>query len=339
MKLTFEQIKACAKGVMEVTEENGAAVFHRFSEAQRAVYACSPNEKFSYTVEMSASVTLDFYTDADAICLTLSGTCWDGRPEIPVAILENGGMVNSAAIRRTVGSSGKQISFGPAVFRFPLSKGEKRVTVSLFYLTKSCLSDIVLENAGVFRPYTHAKTWLAFGDSITQGHNCTVSSLTYVNQTAALLDAEVHNYGIGGEKFWDKTIVPGTYPKCDFVSVAYGTNDYVGYTAEEFDHHMPAFMKAAAKEFSDVPVFIILPIWRQLEKNNHVGPQGRTLEEVRELLRQEAKKYPNFHIIEGRELVPHHATFYGDGTLLHPNDLGDTFYARNLYAEMMKVLK
>ncbi len=340
MKLTFEQVKACTKGAMEVREENGAAAFYRFSPAQSAPYDLPdcPEERFRYTCDTTASVMVDFWTDADAITLTLSGTCLDGRPEIPVEILENGTMVQSAKVARTVDSTGQVVPYGPATFRFPLSKGEKRVTVCPFYLTVNRISDVILENATTFRPYEHAKTMLAFGDSITQGHICAHASLTYVNQVAMLLDAEVHNYGIGGETFWDKKIVPGTYPRCDFVTVAYGTNDFVKCSAEEFDHHMPAFMKAVAAEFASVPVFIILPIWRQAEIRSDRRKQGRTLEEVRQLLRQESAKYPNFHVIEGRELVPHHATFYGDTTLLHPNDLGDTFYARNLYNELIKVL-
>jgi hypothetical protein len=43
------------------------------------------------------------------------------------------------------------------------------------------------------------------------------------------------------------------------------------------------------------------------------------------MIRREAGKYPNFHIIDGSRLVPHLPDFYADPYLLHPNDLG--FYS------------
>ena len=38
MKLDLAQMKVITKGVMEVTEETGAFVFHRLNDAQMSIY-------------------------------------------------------------------------------------------------------------------------------------------------------------------------------------------------------------------------------------------------------------------------------------------------------------
>ena len=65
---------------------------------------------------------------------------------------------------------------------------------------------------------------------------------------------------------------------------------------------------------------------------------GRSLPQVRDMIRREAEKYPNFHIIDGSRLVPHLPDFYADPYLLHPNDLGFSQMALNLYREIAPVL-
>ncbi len=337
MKLTFEQVKACTKGAMEVREENGAAAFYRFSPAQSAPFDlpdCAEG-RFRYTCDTTASVMVDFWTDADAITLTLSGTCLDGRPEIPVEILENGTMVQSAKVARTVDSTGQVVPYGPATFRFPLSKGEKRVTVCPFYLTVNRISDVILENATTFRPYEHAKTMLAFGDSITQGHICAHASLTYVNQVAMLLDAEVHNYGIGGETFWDKKIVPGTYPRCDFVTVAYGTNDFSKSEYDVFLKNSRAFFSALAEQHPGVPIFAITPIWRADWDSERKIPSFFAVEDQ---LRKIAEEIPTMKVIPGYDLVPHDVNLYSDRRL-HPDDGGFSHYGKNLIKEVRAMLE
>ena len=49
---------------------------------------------------------------------------------------------------------------------------------------------------------------ICFGDSITQGYTSKFSSLSYVNQVARALNAEVVNQGIGGYYFNEATIDP-----------------------------------------------------------------------------------------------------------------------------------
>ena len=173
---------------------------------------------------------------------------------------------------------------------------------------------------------------IAFGDSITNGSQSEYPSMTYVNQVARMLDAEVYNFGIGGEYFMEEKIIPGTYPSCDFVTVAYGTNDYRIKNEEYFSHNMPAFFRKVAAEFPEKPIFVILPIWREREEANEVFELG-TLQSVRDRVTAEAAKYPNMTVIDAKDFVPHYEDFFGDKAL-HPNAMGMSQYAMHLYAAM-----
>ena len=60
-------------------------------------------------------------------------------------------------------------------------------------------------------------------------------------------------------------------------------------------------------------------------------PNIGTLPRVRERIRQEAEKYPGFTVLEGLELMPHLPEYFADTPALHPNDLGFSQFAMNLY--------
>ena len=68
MKLDLAQMKAITKGVMDVTEENGAFVFHRLNDAQMGIY--QPNTGGWRRSQALASVHLEFETDATMLSFT-----------------------------------------------------------------------------------------------------------------------------------------------------------------------------------------------------------------------------------------------------------------------------
>ena len=130
----------------------------------------------------------------------------------------------------------------------------------------------------------------------------------------------------------EEKIIPGNYPECDFVTVAYGTNDYRIKNEAYFSHNMPAFFRKVAAEFPEKPIFVILPIWREREEANEVFELG-TLQSVRDRVTAEAAKYPNMTVIDAKDFVPHYEDFFGDKAL-HPNAMGMSQYAMHLYAAM-----
>ena len=336
MKLTYEQLAACIHGAAALTQNPDDSVrVHRFTEAQRAIYV--PEENGFFASEFAANATLDFYTDAESITITLSGRCRERRPEISVDILENGTLQHHLGESRTTGTGKAVLPYGPLSFSCDLSKGEKRVTVYLCYGAVVDSLAVELPDGASLRPYTPSRTMVTFGDSITHGSTVQFSSMSYISQLSRRLDAAVHNYGIGGEVFRGDKIIPGTYPAADLVTVAYGTNDYghEAVTRESFSHNMPEFFRRLHAQFPTAPTFVLLPLWCSgCEEAGTIG----TLEEVRQAIRAEAEKYENNIVIDCQNFVPQLPEFFAD-KVLHPNDLGMTHYAANLYLAIKEHLK
>lgn len=327
MQLTFDQIKTVATGVMEFVEENGLWLY-RFNEAQRAVYDKSPNATLQSM--QAAGITLDFHTDATAIHLTVDGTRDYDNVNRAFDLLIDGNFVHSVdTLGMDNGYTGKVEAYGPHDLLFRLPDGEKRVTIVMPWDASVRIHSMKLENATFFRPAEYKRTMIAFGDSITHGAYAKYACMTYAMQTARMLDAKLYNFGIGGERFRMKKIVKGTYPECDFVTVAYGTNDYSHQPKEAFEEKMPSFFAQLNEAFPNTPIFVILPLWRRMEAWEEKKPLGY-LQDVRDRIAEECKKYPNITVLDGSKWVPHMKDFYGDSTWLHPNDLGMSQYALGL---------
>ena len=64
---------------------------------------------------------------------------------------------------------------------------------------------------------------------------------------------------------------------------------------------------------------------------------GLSAEEVRAILRQEAERYPQIHIIDCWDFIPHEEDYFYDRRL-HPNDAGVACYAEALFPELIRHL-
>ena len=168
---------------------------------------------------------------------------------------------------------------------------------------------------------------ISFGDSITQGYDAIHPSLAYPNQIADFLDAEVFNKGIGGDIFNPALAVCPESVMPDFITVAYGTNDWSHCTRGRLEDNAEQFFRKLAKNYPGVPVLTVLPIWR---KDSGRITNAGTFAEMRELIRKICAAYPSVQIADGMTLVPHlDECFRSDG--LHPNDFGFQFMGRNLF--------
>ena len=330
MLLTKEQIKAAAAGYVACEEKEDGLWFRRMTETHRAIY--DPNHKFHSGACFTSSVMLEFVTDSPFVTVTMTGRRRISLKSVKLDIFVDGAMVAHATEEYEVDEGIVLVPFNPLTLTTNLPEGEHRVTVYLPYLNEGHIASVELADGASFAPFKRKKKWVAFGDSITNGSQSQYPSMTYVNQVARMLDAEAFNFGIGGEYFWDAKIIPGTYPDCDFVTVAYGANDYRIKSEEHFSYHMPAFLKKVAEEFPEKPIFVILPIWRKSEDDGSIYELG-TMQSVRDRIAAEAVNYPNMTVIDGRNFVPHYETFFGD-KVLHPNAMGMSQYAMHLFAQL-----
>lgn len=336
MKLTFDQLRPLIKGAA-VIEENadGSLLLRRFTNRQQA--GCAVADPDYYKCQAAAGCTLDFITDAETLSLTLTGRKKGKRKALILDLLEDG-VPSTSQIRWTTPGEDKNaiIPYGTQTFLFPLKKGEKRVTVQFNNFCTVDALTVALPDGASVRPYPHKRKLIAFGDSITQGHSAVYPSRSYMAQLGRMLDAEVFNFGISGERFQEQKIAAGTYPRCDLVTIAYGTNDFGHRAASEelFARNMPGFMQKAAEEFKNIPVFVLLPLWCADEDtiHNSVG----SLQSVRARIAAEAEKY-GFHVIDCQDFIPHDPAFFAD-LRLHPNDKGMDAYAENVYKAIREII-
>ena len=135
-----------------------------------------------------------------------------------------------------------------------------------------------------------------------------------------------------------KKIVHGSYPQVDFITVAYGTNDFKHCPDKEtFERELTGFYQALHEEFGDTPVLALLPLWRGHESKGDTFALG-TMQQVRERIRIEAEKYPANRVVDCGGFIPPVYDFFADKGL-HPNALGHTFYAKGLLPYVQELLK
>jgi len=331
MFLTGEQIKSVAAGWVNAEETAEGLVFYRFTEEQQTFYK-NTDDHLAARALGSASVTLDFWTDSPFVSVTADGwQCDTPDKYISLDLYENGEPRCLTPFDPPAQILWPELTpVAEKTATAQLQKGERRVTVYLPWNMLTRIRSVELAEGASFRPYTAKRKWIAFGDSITQGVRTEYASLSYVNRVARMLDAQVLNLGIGGDVMRDAGLLPHTYPDCEFVTSAFGTNDYSKDTEEFFSHHMPAYLHNLAAQFPNIPVFILLPLWRGMEDAAPEKPLG-TLQEVRHRIAREAAKYENMTVIDCQHFLPHDAEFYGDTARLHPNARGFACYADALY--------
>ena len=337
MKLDLAQMKAIAKGVMDVTEENGAFVFHRLNKAQMGIY--KPNTGGWRRAQALASVHLDLETDADMLSFTaVNGWNSTGVRYFYFDLWVDGKMLYHDGFSYNENADGTtMMRFGPWHTDLAMPAGSKRVQLYLPAICHVELQAVELKGATYVKPVESKRRWLAFGDSITEAHSSHMPSMQYTEQVARAIDAEVLNQGAGGEQFMACKIVPGSYPKVDFITVAYGTNDYTHCPNEEtFEREAGGFFQALHREFGDTPVLVLLPLWRGHEKTGKAFALGSLLR-VRERIREIALRYPANRVVDCSGFIPPVYDFFADKGL-HPNALGHTFYAKGLLPEVKKLL-
>lgn len=325
MILTAEQMNQAVHGHIDRELLDGYCFFYRFTKAQRDYYK---NTKFTPKERASSAMYLEFITDAREIRFEYRQDQASSQTFFFFDLYIDGKMVTK---------EGQESYTSPyeGIYEAILPAGIKTVRIYFPNLSATGIRNLDLVKATFCTPTKRTRRSIAYGDSITQGYTSLSPSLTYVNLIGEALDAEMYDLGIGGECFEPK-MIDEHYPiKADFVTVAYGTNDWSHCSPKQDEPLRKGFFEKLVKAHGDSKIFVLLPIWRgnQNAENEGYGP----LENYRNLLREELKIYPQITVIEGENLVPHHPDFFMPD-LLHPNALGFTQYAKNLLTELKKYL-
>ena len=144
--------------------------------------------------------------------------------------------------------------------------------------------------------------------------------------------------GIGGEKFFPALLDEKDPFDPDYITVAYGTNDWNSklISHDTFEANCRAFYSRLSELYPSARIFAIAPIWR-LDGNRTSSGFGAPVTEVYPLMQELCKDLPNVTVLDGYSYVPHRKEFFSD-LRLHPNDFGFGLYAEALYKEILKAL-
>lgn len=315
--LTCEELSSCVQGALEIESVDDGLKLHRFTAGQRAFY-WQTNRDFWMKTQATSCICLEFITDSVYLQMEYAILPGSSRKWYGFDVLADGVMVHHVQGDWSEGDRGS--------WECALPAGEKRLTVHLPCLSGAVIGSLSLSEGATFVPCRREKKILVFGDSITQGYDAHFPSMAYACALGEEFGAAVTNQGIGAEKFNSGLLTDDLGGDYDLITVAYGTNDWSGRPADEFDAGAKGFYTRLREKFPETPILAIMPLWRR--DSERITGAG-SFPEAMERLAKIASAVENVTVVDGTRLTPHFPDFYSD-QYLHPNDLGYTFYSKNL---------
>lgn len=323
MILTLEDFKTVTFGVENIVEKNGIFSFYRFTEKELG----DKQGNFLAT----AGVQIEFLTDATD--LKLKGNikeASDCRSFYAIDILKDGEHIYSIKNYKE-----EELNSEYANYKYPfeafdttvsLGEGSKKVRIVLPFSAICEFEVVELVGATYIKSINREKRIVAYGDSITQGYDSLNPKDTYVMRMAEYFGANVINKGIGGMQFNPELASCAYDSKPDFITAAFGTNDWYWNELDYIKNKCIAFLEEVIKIYGNVSIFIISPIWRKPPEE--ARPAGDFLN-VEKMIFEVSENYPTVTAISGWDLVPHSPECFGDGGL-HPAANGFECYFENL---------
>ena len=329
MKLTVEQIRQSAHGVVEVAQtESGAVRLYRLSAAQRLLFK-DMEGLFYQRAGNSSGVKLMLQTDSPQITLDMTITSCSTRKFFSVDVYADEKPVGY------IDHLTKEEAFGDYRQTFALGAGSKTVSIYLPWSATCEIRAIELAEGSTFAPVKRNKTMLAFGDSITQGFDSFRSAMSYTARIADWLEATCYNKGVGSAKFMPSMLEVPEDLNPDYITVAYGTNDWCHNPLETFRRDSRLFLQRLSAQYPNAKIFVLAPIWRKdLDTDVEFGP----FSSVYPRLCEAAADLPNTVVIDCFGFIPQEENFYQDKKL-HPNDEGFAYYGDNLTRLILPLLE
>ena len=334
MKLNLEQIKSITQGAVRISEESNGFSFHRFNEEEENFYI---NTAHKIKILSSAGIQMVFKTDADSLAFKASVSGGSSRKYFSFDVYADdelcGEFKNFEHKNMTLPYTTIECELGNFSWQAPLKEGEKTVRIVLPFSVNPIISDFTLENATYIEPIKRSKTMLMYGDSITHGYDCLNSSKAYAVQLSHMLDAEAFNKAIGGEVFQPELSKIKNDISPDYITVAYGSNDWSQHSLERLEESCRGFYRNLKNNYPDAKIFAITPIWR----GDYDVERQFPFSEVYETISKVCGEIGGITVIDGFNLVPHEKELFAD-LRLHPSNEGFDHYAKNLYDEIRKYI-
>lgn len=337
MKLNFEQIRSICQGAVRMAETENGVRLYRFTEEQEEIYRLA-NADFYKKTFATAGMKLCFETDSKELFMRISVAPGSSRGYFSVDVTVDGKPVgyldNYSDVELPQDYTTIQLPLGEFSKAFALGEGTKQVCIYLPWSMATEIQELSLDDDSYIKPVKSGKKLVVFGDSITQGYDALRPSKRYAAQLANALGAEEINKGIGGERFFPPLAEAREDFEPDYITVAYGTNDWSGTEEEDFKERCYAFYAALNRNYPNARIFAITPIWRK----DYMGERAfGAFSKVAEDIEDCVKDFENITCINGFAFVPEDEKYFAD-LQLHPNDEGFDHYFRGLYAQIQKYI-
>lgn len=233
---------------------------------------------------------------------------------------------------RAVGSSG----FSPDVWRLTLRGADKHGMVHFHDIRGDGLRPPSAEQVP-------ARTYLAYGTSITEGFSASAMHLSYIAQVARRLGMDFINLGCAGSGYCERAMSDYIAERDDWevVTLELAINMIgAGFSADEFRDRAGYMIDriAGSDPRRSVVCIVPFPYFADLCEGIDGPHQAEAAEAYRAVFRELAAQTPhaNVHLIEGSELLTDFDGYTAD--LAHPGDAAMTQIANLLAPRMAQLL-
>ena len=328
MILNFEQIQSITQGAERVEKLPDGYHFYRFRDGE-APPKLGP--------DTDAGIQMYFKTDAEA--LRLKVRVFDeycARRYFSFDVFSDEERIGSLRNfpDEDINIDFTEIKYPQGSFEgdFPLVDKNAVIRIVFPNTVTAEVEEIELVGASYVTPFKWDKILLAHGDSITHGMDGIFASNTYISKLAYALGCELYNKGIGGAKYNPALVESKADYVPDYITVAYGTNDWWMTTEADMREKCREFLSRLLCQYPTAKIFVLSPIWR---RNYLDEREFGDFFRVELVIKEICQELGGLIFIRGWDLVPHDASCFGD-TILHPNDKGYGYYYENLLKEIKK---
>ena len=336
MQLTFDRLREMITGAVRFWEENGLLRMSRFTKEQEKLYE-TVSKDFHMKALASAGMRLMFRTDSRSLTLKVITDQGGTRRFFSNDVFVNGQPVAYLG-NYTEPMPEDYISEPYPLGEFSgtaaLGEGEKTVCVYMPWSVSTAIREVLLDEGSFAEPEKPDKLLLAYGDSITQGYDAPRPSQRYASRLADFLGAAELNKAIGAEIFRPELAELPDPVMPDYISVAYGTNDWSKTEEAVFRKNCRAFYQALSQRYPQARIFALTPLWRK--DHCEYRPFGR-FEQVEADIREAVQDLKNVTVVRCFDFMPKDANHCSDKKL-HPNAQGFTHYAENLCVAVAEAL-
>ena len=333
MKLSFDQIKEITTGAVQAQEENAMLLLKRFTQEQEELYKYT-NQIFYNRTFSTAGIKFLFKTDSNNLFLKFKTMTSSPRTYFSIDVFANGNLIgyidNFSDLELPQNYTQAEFPLGDFSKNFHLGKGEKTVCVHLPWSVKTLIQEVSIDDNAFIEAVKPKKKLLAYGDSITHGFDALHPSNRYIAKLADMLCAEEFNKAIGGEQFFPELAKLTDSFVPDYITVAYGTNDWNGTDEKTFNYKCKAFYTNISQNYPNSKIFAITPIWR---KDMNEYREFGNFQKIEQDIRSAVIDIENITVISGFNFVPKDERYFAD-LRLHPNDDGFDCFTKNLYKEI-----